>query len=156
MSLHFALILIYTNPIPHAKSKIDYYCEWYIYPYFTQNWTLFAPIPNTNYNLFVKYEDNGLQQADIFNELLIEHQRNRFKGRGALLLAFTNSIHYFEKSTEELEVLNGPIKNDLYFQMLEQESLYYIQSTRSIKIDSIKIQLLVQSTGSKKSRVYFN
>jgi hypothetical protein len=154
--LHFTLIIVYTNPLPHTKSKIDYYAEWYVYPYFTQNWSLFAPTPTTNYNLFVEYNDNGLQKVDVFNELLLQHQGNRFKGRGSVLLAFTNSIHYFEKTTKKLGTLNGPITDDLYFEMIVQETLNYIRSTRKIKIEAVKIQLVVQSIDLGKSRVYYN
>jgi hypothetical protein len=155
--LHFVLILIYANPFPSGtKHKLDYYAQWYVYPYFTQNWNLFVPPPSTNYKLLVSYENNGKQSIDIFNEILIKHQTNRFAGNSALLLAFSNSIHYFEKNTRLQNSLNGPVKNDLYFQILEQSAKNYIQSTRNIKIDELKLSLCVEDLPTKKMKVYYN
>jgi len=154
--MHFTLILIYANPYAKTKQKLDYYAEWYVYPYFTQNWNLFVPPPNTNYKLFVEYEDKGIQTKDVFEELLIQHQSNRLKGYGPLLLAFSNSIHYFEKNTELQKSLNGPIKNDLYFQIIEKSALNYLKSTRKINIEKIKMRLVVQTLGSNTEKIYFN
>ena len=127
-----------------------------MYPYFTQNWNLFVPPPNTNYKLFVEYEDHGIQKKEVFAEIMSQHQNNRLKGYGPLLLAFSNSIHYFEKNTSLQKPLNGPIKNDLYFKMIEKSALSYLQATQKIKLDSLKIRLLVQSLPGDSQKVYFN
>jgi len=156
LCLHFILAGIFANPYAKSKSKIDYYAEWYIYPYFAQNWNLFVPAPNTNYKLFVAYEDHGIQRTDLFQEILIQHQSNRFKGYGPLVLAFSNTIHFFEKSTELKKKLNGPVKNDKYFQILETSVLNYLRSSRNIKLESVKIQLVVQTLNSDKMKIYFN
>jgi|GEM_PF-1164835 len=154
--LHFALVLVFANPYAKTKDKIDYYAEWYIYPYFVQNWNLFVPPPNTNYKLFVEYEDEGKQRLDIFEEIMTKHQTNRLRGQGPLLLTFSNSIHYFEKNTELQNALNGPIKNDLYFQILEKSAANYINSTRNTKVLHMKLRLVVQTLNSNEERVYFN
>lgn len=153
---HFSLVAIYANPLKTDKKKWDYYAQWYTYPYFDQNWNLFVPPPNTNYKLFVEYEDNGTHRADIFEEILIQHQSNRFKGYELFVIAFTNSIHYFEKSTQQLKALNGPINNDINFKLVENSALKYLQHTRHIKLSKIKLRLLVQTLDSKLDRVYFN
>lgn len=151
------LILIFANPFPAAtKRKIDYYSQWYVYPYFNQNWNLFVPPPSANYKLLVSYENNGKQYTDIFNEVLLKHQTNRLSGTSALLLAFSNSIHYFEKNTKLQKSLNGPIKNDLYFQIMERSAINYIQSTRGINIDHLEISLCVETLGTEKMKVYYN
>lgn len=155
--MHFFLILIYANPFPsNTKRTLNYYAQWYVYPYFNQNWNLFVPPPSTNYKLLVSFQDKGKQSVDIFNEILIQHQTNRFAGHSALLLAFSNSIHYFEKNTPLQNALNGPVKNDLYFQILKQAAKNYIQSTRNINIDELKLSLCVEDLPSKKIKVYYN
>jgi hypothetical protein len=156
LCLHFILVLIFANPYVKVKHKLDYYAEWYIHPYFAQNWNLFAPAPDTNYRLFVEYEDQGIKKADLFQEILLKHQSNRFKGYGPLLLAFSNSIHYFEKGTGLQKKLNGPVKNDQYFTIVETSALNYLRSTRQIKSDKIKIYLLVLDVNSGAQRVYYN
>ena len=161
-AVHFSLILIYANPYPSNKTKINYYAEWYAYPFFTQNWNLFVPPPNTNYRLFVEYEDlesdryRIQKKIDVFQEILLNHQSNRFKGYGPLLLSFSNSIHYFEKNTRQQKSLNGPIQNDAYFDIIEKSTLNYIRSTRKIDIKKIKIKLMVQQTDTNFARVYYN
>jgi len=155
LCIHFALVSVFANPYSKNKGKIDYYAEWYVYPYFTQNWNLFVPPPNTNYTLFAEYQDYGKQRTDIFQELVLKHQANRLKGHGSVLLAFSNTIHYFEKNTTLQQPLNS-VKNDLYFQMIEKSALNYLQHARGIKIDSLKIRLVVQTLGSNSDKVYFN
>ena len=157
LGCHFVFILIYANPFPFkTKHKLEYYAQWYVYPFFNQNWNLFVPPPSTNYKLLVSFADNGKQSIDIFNEILIQHQTNRFTGNSALLLAFSNSIHYFEKNTLLKNTLNGPVKNDLNFQILEQSAKKYIQSTRNITLDQLKLSLCVEDLSSKKTKVYYN
>ncbi|WP_317899244.1 DUF5819 family protein [Aurantibacillus circumpalustris] len=159
--VHFGLVAIHANPYPISKSKLDYYAEWYSYPFFTQNWNLFAPVPNTNYKLFVEYEDkeygsHRIQKKDIFQEILFKHQTNRLKGYGPLLLAFSNSIHYFEKNTDKIKSLNGPILNAPYFDILKNSALNYIRSTQKTKIEKMKMILYVQSVDTNFTRVYYN
>ncbi|PBQ32224.1 hypothetical protein CNR22_10720 [Sphingobacteriaceae bacterium] len=150
------MIAIFASPYTKSKTKLNYYAEWYVYPYFSQNWNLFAPTPDTNYKLFVEYEDKGKQKTDLFQEILVKHQTNRLKGYGPLVLAFSNTIHYFEKSTELQNKLNGPIKEDKYFSILEKSVLNYLRATRKTDLKKVKIQLLVQALDSKEMKVYYN
>ena len=92
----------------------------------------------------------------MFGEILLKHQCNRLGGQGPLLLALANSIHYFEKNTELRQRLNGPVKNDLYFQIVENGALNYIRSTRDISPREIKMRLVVEDVKSGAEKVYFN
>lgn len=156
LCIHFSLLLVFTNPYREAGKKLDYYAQWYVYPYFSQNWNLFVPPPSTNYRLFVEYEQNGLQRKDIFEELEVKHQANRFKGYGSLLLAFSNSIHFFEKNTARQKPLNGPVSNDLYFRILENSVENYLKATCGQDIKHIRLRLMVSDIHSGGNRVYFN
>src|SRR5947208_757192 len=87
---HFTLICSYL-------AKPNFCSVFYSYPFFNQNWSLFVPPPNCNYNLYVYRKEDKSQCKDLFSEILIKHQKNRLKGNQALLTALSNSIHYFEK-----------------------------------------------------------
>lgn len=150
------MIAIFANPYNKTKTRLNFYADWYVYPYFSQNWNLFAPAPDTNYKVFVEYEDHGKQNTDLFQELLLTHQSNRLKGYGPLVLAFSNTIHYFEKSTVLQKKLNGPINGDTYFSILEKSVLNYLRSTRKMDLKYVKIQLVVQTLDSKEMKVYYN
>lgn len=148
-------MFFYSKPFISPKTKIEFYSQAYIYPYFQQNWNLFAPAPNSNYNLYCEFENNGVQRIDVFNEIKILHQTNRFKGYEPLLVAFANSIHYFEKNAKSRETINGPIKDDLNFKIIELATKNYLEYSRQSEIQKIKIMLVVQSQDDKQ-KFYFN
>jgi hypothetical protein len=154
--VHFTILLIYANPVAHSKVKIDYWAQAYVYPFFEQGWNLFVPAPTTNYKLYASFENHGKQEADVFNEIVVQHQSNRLKGYGPLLLAISNSIHYFEKTTEAREKMNGPITGDAYFRIIEHGAKNYIQHTRHVQLEKIKLILVVEDIISKEKRIYFN
>lgn len=156
LCVHFTLVVIFANPYTTTKHKLDYYAEWYVYPYFSQAWNLFVPTPATNYRLFVTYENNGPQSKDIFQEILLKHQTNRLAGYGPVLLAFSNSIYYFETATKLQHALNGPVRNDVYFQVIENSVLNYLSHTEGKKIEKVKMILLIESVASNDRKAYFN
>lgn len=127
----------------------------YVYPYFYQNWNLFAPIPNSNYQLYARVdtENNG---ESIFEEVLTLHQSNRLKGYEPLLIGFSNCIHYFEKNTPLQNAINGPIQNDLNFDILKHAVKNYLQHKHKKKIGEVKLMLVVKEVADGKQRIYFN
>lgn len=135
---------------------MDYYAEWYVYPYFSQTWRLFVPPPTTNYQLFAGYGGDESPGEDIFGELIIRHRENRLSGAGPLLLAFSNSIHYFEKNTPLQDPLNGPVKDDRYFDMLRSSVHNYLRLTRAGEIGRLKIRLVVRDISSGQAKVYYD
>lgn len=153
---HFATLFIYSKPFPSKITKFDVYANAYAYPYFHQNWNLFVPIPVANYHLYCIYENNGMNTVDIFSEIVIKHQENRFKGYEALVVAFTNSFHYFSNSTKENSGLNGPIKNDLNFAIIENAAKNYLEWSRETKIKNLNVILVTQQTHTNTQKIYFN
>lgn len=149
-------MFVYSRPFGSEKHKIDFEAQAYVYPFFHQNWNLFVPVPDCNYKLYCIYNDNGKNVTDVFAEIKIKHQTNRLKGYEPLLIAFSNSIHFFEKNTKQQEVLNGPIIKDISFEIIEKAAKNYLQYSRNIKIEKLKIIIAVQQTFSNKQRIYFN
>jgi hypothetical protein len=147
--------LFYALPF-HPQNKFTFFSQKYVYPFFHQNWNLFAPVPDSNYHLLVRYQKNGSQTKDILNEIVLKHQSNRFAGIGPLVLAFSNSIHYFEKNTNRLEKLNGPISGNEYFEIIEHEAYNYLVNSEKINAQRVKVFLIVDNVASHQRRIYFN
>ena len=154
--IHFSFAFIYSKPVLSQKGKLDYYSQGYIYPYFHQNWNLFVPIPQSNYKLFCEFENNGLKNIDVLAEIRITHQTNRLKGYEPFLVAFTNSIFFFENSTSQNNSINTCFVNDDSFKIIERAAKNYLEYTRKIKIQKLKVILVTTQTLTNKQKIYFN
>lgn len=127
-----------------------------MYPYFHQNWNLFAPVPHTNYRLFARIDSGKSNYTEVMGELIARHRANRLAGYEPLVIAFSNSIHYFEKNCPMQGRVNGPVKDDLYFTILEKATWHYLHYTQRINTEPLKLLLLVEDTKGGQKRVYFN
>lgn len=154
MLVHFAGVFIYSKPFISDKNKLDFYAQAYIYPYFHQNWNLFAPAPTKNYKLFCEFENNGRQSIDLFAEIKTKHQSNRLKGYGPLVVAFSNSFHYLEKASDKK--MNGPMDSDINFKMIEHFAKNYLEYSRSTSIKRLKLMLVVENAIIGEQKIYFN
>jgi hypothetical protein len=145
--LHFSLLFF--HPF-HPNRFSSFYC----YPYFYQDWKLFVPPPDSNYNLYATYENGGNQTTDIFTEIMNSHRSNRLAGTESLLIALSNTIHYFEKETipGKIEDHNGGSK----FSLIEKFAHSYLEHSRHIKLKELKLKLVVRSTVSGITKVYYN
>jgi hypothetical protein len=156
LALHFILLAIYANPLGQARNRISFLAYNYSYPFFHQNWNLFAPAPDCNYSLLAMYDDQGPKVLDVFSEIVQKHQANRLGGHEPLVLAFSNSIHYFEKNSPGQQALNGPVKNDLNFTILERAVKGYLKETRQLGQIPVRLFLVVDNIHTQQRRVYFN
>ena len=154
--VHVLLLCIYVSPLPGSKGRFYFQAYKYVYPWFHQNWNLFAPAPDSNYRLLALYDNGSPQVVDVFDELVQAHQANRLAGHEALVVAFSNSMHYFEKNSPLQQALNGPIKNDMNFSILEQATHRYLQETRHIGQGPLRLFLVVDQVHTGQRRVYFN
>lgn len=150
------MIVVYANPFVKERGKLDYYALWYANPFFHQGWNLFIPSPDSNYKLYATFNDNGLQKVDVFQEALLKHQSNRLKGYGPLVLAFVNSIHRFEKTCGEQKELNGPIQNNLDYDIIKKVVAGYLHYTRNVEDTDLKLVLVVENVRTARVRVYYN
>lgn len=156
LALHMLLLAIYANPLSRTGNRISLLAYNYVYPFFHQNWNLFAPVPESNYQLLALYNDGQPEVLDVFNEIVQAHRANRLAGYEPLVVAFSNSIHYFEKNCPGQQALNGPVKNDLNFTILERAVRGYLKETRQLRQMPIRLFLLVDNIHTQKRRVYFN
>ncbi len=146
---HFMLVLSYLV-VPNNLSVF------YVYPFFHQNWNLFVPPPDSNYNLYVYNQKNNKQSIDLFSEITVKHQKNRLSGNQPLIMALSNSIHYFEKEAEEKNFTGGRVGKNEKFAIIEKFVTNYLKSNDSLNIENAKIIICVSSIKKGKQRVYFN
>lgn len=141
---HFLFLFFYS----FKPNKFSFF---YTYPFFHQNWNLFVPAPQSNYNLFAFYEtDKGFQKTDLFQHLLIKHQSNRFSGIEPFLIALSNCIHYVETGSEP------GLSSDENFKMIEKFTQSYLKQTVILKSNSIKLILVVNNIKLSQPRIYYN
>jgi hypothetical protein len=129
--VHFSCVIFYTTLSSENTSKAAFYSRAYCYPFFHQNWQLFAPTPQVNYKLLATYNN---KTEDVLFEIVSTHQQNRFKGYEPLLIALTNSVYYFEA--------NASAKNSL---MLKQCVKNYLAQKNNCTINNLKLNLVVQN-----------
>lgn len=149
------MVWLFTNPF--SKQGLPYYIShWYCTPFFTQAWTLFVPVPEYNLMLFVEYRSKGvICREEIFKKLVIKHRYNRLAGNESLIIAFNNSIHHFIYGTKENRQLNGPVTDDLNWDILQHSAEQYIREQCKCRPDSFQMRLLVMPLNGR-SRVYYS
>ncbi len=153
---HFSLLCIYALPKQGKKTRLEYWSQYYSYPYFEQSWILFAPAPEENYNLFVEYEYLGRQKQDLIFEILDDFKNNAFQGNESIYLSFFNSIHMFEKNSPLHNSLNGPILGDKYWDILEQLCIRYLNNKYKTHLTELKMALHCNNLLNGTKRVYYS
>lgn len=125
----------------------------YVYPFFKQNWDLFVPPPDTNYELYALLENGGV--SDVLGKVKTEHQANLFAGNEALLVALTNSIHFFEKEADYNHTSPGKVENAINFKILVRSVEAYFLNTSTTQVN--RIILVVRPLNlNEQPRVYYN
>lgn len=125
----------------------------YTYPFFQQNWDLFAPPPDNNYKLYAVMEDDRVN--DVLGQIKNEHLTNLLAGNEALLLTFSNSIHFFEKEAVYKHISPDKAAETINFKIIIRsvEAYYMLQSNKQVK----RIILLVSPLKTdQKPRIYHN
>jgi hypothetical protein len=155
LAIHFAFIVSYSNPFLSGGSVPPYRVQWYAYPFFHQGWNLFVPAPRNNYHVYVQCRDKeGAVSADVLHDALRKHRQNPLLGYGGIVVSITNSIHYFEQNTKQRKAVNGPVRGDLNFSILEKLAISYLRWTGKCPAKAERLILLVEDPSG--NRIYFN
>lgn len=139
---HFTTLFFYS----FSQGKYSFY---YTYPFFQQSWSLFVPPPSANYKLLAVYGDRNEHAKDIFSEILINHQSNRFNGSEPLLIALSNSIYYFEQE-------QNPDAGGINFRIIEQFAVNYLNKTNHLHLKTARLFVLVSNAETGNTKVYHN
>ena len=150
---HFFAVLAYAYPA-NEGSKLKNYVYPYIYPYFHQSWNMFVPVPKQNFNIYVKYDGNNWH--DVFNEIVLAHQRNRLGGCENLSLSLSSAVRYYASSVKyenSIEVYKGGNVNyDVLKKIITQ---YLSQKERSAPKKLEIIIRVINSYGHKDHSHYY-
>jgi len=107
LTVHFLAVLVYAFPVK-GENKFKNYVYPYVYPYFHQSWGMFVPVPKQNFNIYVKHDES--EWHDVFNEVVLAHQRNRLAGHENLSIALSSAVRYYASSVKNensVEVYKG-------------------------------------------------
>lgn len=135
LSLHFCIICCYVSPIKISSVKLQFFSSYYVYPFFHQQWALFAPIPKKQMALYVRYKLNN-QWSDwenILQKQINIHQANVTKGNEIKVLLFTNSLTYFFNSQQVEKQLYTQVIDDVNFQIIKYEVEHEISQCGKIQ-----------------------
>ncbi len=105
LGFHFTLVFNYAAPVK-AGGKLGAASDFYCYPYFYQQWTVFVPAPQKHFDLMIRNgsADNHSWQAwrNITNHLLKRRKPyTALLGRETEILLMTNAVSYLSSDLEE-------------------------------------------------------
>lgn len=108
-----------------------------MYPYFHQSWSLFVPVPNENFNVYVKVK--GEKWEDVFQNLVRKHQSNRFAGNEDLMLAFSNGLRYYASAVNETSAIMKDDGSNINFVVIKKLALDYYKIKSNQRVEEIII-----------------
>ncbi len=124
-----------------------------MYPYFHQSWSLFAPVPKENFNVYVKAGTGKWE--DVFQEIIRSHQTNRFAGNENTMLAFSNSLRYYISSVTDESAIMVNDESNINFEVLKRIIGQYYQLTRNSQPQSMDIIVVTKNTKSGKNYAHY-
>lgn len=154
--VHFVLVFAFINPVKRAEGRFHYYAMFYLYPFFDQGWNLFAPVPHSNYHLYVKYKQGSeIKQFDLVDHIQNHHASNRLGGYETLSLALSNSIHNFEYSTSLHEKINGPIRDDINYLVVQHFANAFVNALSDGQAKDLHFILMITNVETNAQQVYY-
>lgn len=147
------ILLVHFFMIGNYIIKPGLFSRHYTYPYFQQNWNIFVPPPVNNYRLFVMSEN--IHCTDVFEEIKIQHQSNRLGGSEALLMALSNSIHYFDLQTIKFDHETGIIRNNGNFRIIKNIAVNYLKDQGKTGLENATLILMIIPVTATPIRTYY-
>lgn len=149
---HFTFVLKYAYPFKDEdSSRLDFYSTTYCYPYFYQDWRLFTPCPNYNFQVYASYTINGKQKYAAPLQEVLEH-KNLFNGGEFLKLAFTAAEGYlgYEANMQNQTIGYFPIgKNYFVLQTIVKN---YLQHQHGAEVTNLKMLAVMKDIKSNKQK----
>lgn len=146
LAVHFTAIFLYALPT-NSENKFKYLVFPYVYPYFHQDWRMFAPIPKQNFNVYVKHDSKDWK--DIFYTVNSAHQKNRLAGNEALLLALSNSLRYYASSVEEITKSESDDASNINFVVLRKIVRNYLALENGTDVKNVEIIIGIKDVERK-------
>lgn len=155
LCIHFGAVIAYSYPYKNP-AKLKYYVFPYIYPYFHQDWSMFAPIPTQNFSIYLRYELHG-ERTDwhnVFYETLSNHQANRFGGNEAIQLAYSNALRFYSSSISEKSTIETDDHSNLYFFILKKIIVNKIRDEKGVVPE--KVEVIIGINDKPKNFIHYH
>jgi hypothetical protein len=115
-----------------------------VYPYFQQDFRLFTPCPDFNFDIYAKYIVDGKEHySSPLAEVL--SQRSLFNGREFLMLSLTAATAYYSKEPSG--------KNYI---ILRTAITSYLNNKCKTKINEMHMMVITTNIKTKKQRLILN
>jgi hypothetical protein len=160
---HLVCTLLYTLPEKFVSKPLKEFSFSYIYPIFNQGWALFVPVPQTNKELWVSFQNKQgrwSKWSKPFISNLNRHHTFRITGDSKIVLAESSILHYLEKENLQqfgiTKELNGDT-NSVYFSALKFAVCQYLKKEKKeFKKISIRVLFNAYSNPENTKTVYYS
>ena len=116
---------------------------------------MFVPVPKQNFNIYVKYE--GSNWGDVFNEVVLAHQRNRLGGYENFALSLSSAVRYYASSVKNentFEVYKG---GNVNYDVLEKIIKRHLSHKNGTEPKNLEIIIrVVNSYGNTQHSHYYS
>ncbi len=159
LGLHFTLVLNYAAPVK-AGGKLNAASDFYCYPYFYQQWTVFVPAPQKRFDLMIRNgsaADHSWQAWRSITHHLLKRRKpyTALLGRETEVLLMSNAINYLASDLGETNQLFTARPDLSSFAILERGARYYFRNFRCWKNGKDYELLLITTQPGKKPVVYY-
>jgi hypothetical protein len=159
LCFHFCLIFIYASPFKLKSKKLKFISWYYTYPYFHQQWSLFAPTPEKHIALYVRYKTNNNWSAweNLLQKHINQHQANVLMGNEATVLLYSNSLIYLINTLNSDKQVYTREPTDVNFQIVKHEVQNDINSQNQIPpLINFEIIITCHENSTTKTVYYKN
>lgn len=125
------------------KSRFDFYSTSYCYPYFHQDWRLFTPCPNYNFEIYASYEVDGKTCYAAPLKGVLEHG-DLFNGGEFLKLAFTAAGGYIGYETTVQNGQIGDFPQGKSYSVMQTMVKNYLRHESGSEVNHLKMLLVLR------------
>lgn len=114
---------------------------------------MFVPIPKQNYNIYVKYD--GSEWHDVFNEIVIEHQKGRLRGYENISLALSSAIRYYASSVVSENSIESNDGKNVNLNVIKKIILQYLVRKEERVPKDVKMIIRIKDVKGNKDHSHY-
>lgn len=117
---------------------------------------MFAPIPKQNYNIYVRHE--GHDWYDVFNEVVMAHQNNRFGAYENISISLSSAIRYYASSVESANTYKKDDGSNVNLKVIEKILIKYISKKEGAAPKNLEVIIRIRDVNGSgdHSHYYLN
>ena len=155
LGAHFLLIFNYASPLKMGKplsSASNRYC----YPFFHQQWTVFVPTPNKQFDLYIRNGNatSWQQWINVTKILIQKNRKNIIMGKETEVLLVTNAINYLAYDLGDTNRIYEQKPNLPSFKVLEHAARNYFRNYRCWR-EGKQYEIAVVAKSPEKTTYYY-